>query len=172
MKLLYAPWRSEYTDSEVRAKSPDATEEECVFCKQTAVRDKDSQKKCQIVLSEDSCSLMMNKYPYNAGHMLAVPKAHKAYLHELNNTQRNKLFSITSKATQAVQEALGAEGTNVGLNLGKVAGAGIPAHLHVHIIPRWSGDTNFLVTSMQTKVLSYNLDTIYQRLLDWFSSCY
>ena len=108
--------------------------------------------------------VVLNRFPYNAGHLLVVPFREVADLPELKPAERDELMALIVFAQQVLQEALKPDGFNIGFNLGAAAGAGIPKHLHAHIVPRWVGDTNFMPVLGQTRVLPVALDTMYQRL--------
>jgi ATP adenylyltransferase len=97
--------------------------------------------------------VILNAFPYNSGHLMIAPRRHAGDLHELSAEERGELMELTSSAVGIVRDALSAHGFNVGMNLGRVAGAGIPGHLHVHVVPRWGGDTNFMPVVGDTKVL-------------------
>ena len=105
-----------------------------------------------------------NRYPYNNGHVLLAPRRHVADLALLSGEERGELFALVALGTQALAEEYAPEGFNVGMNLGKVAGAGIIDHLHVHLIPRWSGDTNFMTSVLSTRVLPESLSQTHGRL--------
>lgn len=161
MKKLYAPWRSSYTDDTARTKNEGALKSECVFCEHFAEHD---DQKHFIIKRFAHNAVMLNRYPYNAGHLLIIPFEHIGNIHELPQDTRNELMDLVAHSTTILKKTLGAEGINVGMNLGKAAGAGIPAHIHMHVLPRWIGDTNFLPTIGETKVISYDLTEIYKKL--------
>lgn len=161
MNMLYAPWRSEYTNDTHEGKNKDAGQEHCPFCTQFA---SNKDKEHGIIKRFNNTIAILNKYPYNAGHILLLPIQHVASLDALTPHIRTELMELVSISIPTIQNALQAEGVNVGINCGKAAGAGIPSHLHVHILPRWNGDTNFMPTIGQTKVISFDLDTIYTKL--------
>ena len=107
---------------------------------------------------------MLNKYPYNAGHLLILPIRHVALLSDLEKNERAELMELVNMSVNIVSATLGNHGLNIGINLGKAAGAGIPSHLHTHILPRWDGDTNFMPAIAKTKVISFDLSDIYEKL--------
>lgn len=113
---------------------------------------------------------MLNKYPYNAGHLLILPIKHVASLAELTKEARSELIELQSQSVEILQKTLNNDGANIGINLGKAAGAGIPSHLHIHILPRWQGDTNFMPTIAQTKVISFDLGQYYKKLKKQFNA--
>ena len=107
---------------------------------------------------------MLNLYPYNAGHLLILPFEHTATLEALPKATRTEIMELTSLCTKILESELKCDGINVGINLGRAAGAGIPSHLHLHVLPRWNGDTNFLPTLADTKQVSFDLKKIYTLL--------
>jgi len=106
----------------------------------------------------------MNKYPYTNGHLMVVPANHTGNLDELPSAVRQECFETTNRAIKWISSAMQPQGYNIGMNLGKVAGAGLESHLHIHIVPRWSGDANFMTTVHQTRVISESLEDTYQRI--------
>jgi ATP adenylyltransferase len=161
MKKLYAPWRSPYASAIDNSKQEQTKKEECVFCAQLKEH---TDEKHLVLLRGDHHAVMINKYPYNAGHLLVVSLEHKATLAELSQESRTELIELTNQCVEILKKELCAEGINVGLNLGRIAGAGIPSHIHMHILPRWNGDTNFLPTLTDTKQISFDLRDIYNQL--------
>ncbi len=155
MKILYAPWRDEYTGQE------EVPEEGCVFCIQLT---HNTDEKYFILGRYKTMFIMLNRYPYNGGHILILPLEHIAHLEDLSQESQQELIYLISKSTSILKKELQAPGINVGMNLGKAAGAGIPSHLHAHVLPRWTGDTNFLPTLGNVKQVSRNLETIYHQL--------
>lgn len=161
MKILYCPWRDKYSESVSGDKNIQVTEDACVFC----VKFKDNRDDDHFIIKRfKHCVAIMNLYPYNAGHLLIIPFKHIACLSELNNEERNELMWALSISSDILKESLGAQGINIGLNLDRAAGAGIPSHLHVHIVPRWSGDTNFMPIIAGTKTISFDMNEIYAKL--------
>lgn len=165
MERLYAPWRSSYARGIAASKKVKTSSKECVFCK--AVKEQKDEQNF-IIKRYKHTVIMLNRFPYNAGHLLIMPLAHKKNLHDLTPAARIELMELISRATHIVQKELKAPGINVGLNLGKEAGAGIPSHLHFHVLPRWKGDTNFLPLLAQTKQISFDLNSVYKELRDHF----
>ena len=139
MKSLFAPWRMEYLKGE--------KQKGCVFCK-SSIRDDD------LVLYEREYSfVIMNRYPYNPGHLLIVPEAHVGDLEELTPNEKREILDMLNISVRVLKEAMNPEGFNIGANLGKAAGAGVDDHLHVHVVPRWSGDTNFMTVLGEARVI-------------------
>lgn len=167
MNKLYAPWRTEYTGDTQKGKNDNCTKDTCVFCTQFA-SNKDQEH--GIIKRFKHTIVVLNKYPYNAGHVLLLPLVHAQNLSQLSPEARSELINVLAVATETIQNALKSDGLNVGINLGKAAGAGIPAHLHVHILPRWQGDTNFMPILAETKVVSFDLATIYKKLTTAFAN--
>ncbi len=161
MKRMYAPWRSAYTTQTARTKKEKITEKDCIFCK-IFKQKKDTDN--FIIKRTKHNVIILNRFPYNAGHILIMPLAHKATLDTLSKNSRAELMELISNSAKIIKKTLKADGVNIGLNMGKAAGAGIPSHLHFHILPRWFGDTNFLPTLTETKQISLDLNTIYSRL--------
>lgn len=161
MKKLYAPWRAWYASAINEGKSTQATANDCPFCTNFAAHD---DEKHFIIKRYELVVAILNLYPYNAGHMMILPYRHVACLDQLSVAERAELIEATSYAAQKVQSALGAHAVNIGMNLGKAAGAGIPSHLHMHVLPRFEGDTNFLPTLADTKQVSFDLRQIYQKI--------
>ncbi len=153
MKQLWAPWRLQYIKA--------ARTEGCVFC--TLPRD-GRDREHGILYQGRRAFVILNAYPYNSGHLMIVPYRHVARPEQLTNEERLELMNLMTAATEAVTEIYRPEGYNVGMNLGRAAGAGIDDHLHLHVVPRWIGDTNFMPVLGETKVLPEELTVTYDRL--------
>ncbi len=167
MERLYAPWRHDYVTAMPKKKGKrSALKKDCVFCKQIAAKKDDEYF---IVRRFKHCVVMMNYYPYNAGHIMILPLEHKANLHELSKVVRAEMMEAVSLCTAVMEPALTAEGFNVGVNLGSAGGGGLPSHVHIHVLPRWRGDTNFLETIGQTKLISANIVTTFKKLKQVFA---
>jgi len=154
MERLWAPWRIGYILS-------DKKEEGCIFC--NALRAKNDEEKLILYRSEHSF-IIMNLYPYNAGHIMVVPNRHLNTPLELTEKEQLDLFKLVNMGVKAIQKVMKPDGFNLGMNLGKTAGAGIDDHIHIHIVPRWNGDTNFMSTVSDTKVISEALKETYKKL--------
>jgi ATP adenylyltransferase len=163
MKNLYCPWRTSYSQDLSKQKQEKSDTHSCVFCSQPL---EDTDEKHFIVHRGVHNYVMLNLYPYNAGHMLIIPFAHQSSLAQMSPEGRAELIELTSHSIEVCKKALKCEGLNTGMNLGKVAGAGIPAHLHMHVLPRWAGDTNFLPLIGETKQISFDLREVYQKIKD------
>ena len=153
MDRLWAPWRLSYVTA---AQAPANT---CIFCDPGAGRDVDL-----VVLRGRRAYVILNLYPYNNGHLMVVPDRHLATLEALTADEQAELMQLSRLSEMARNEAYRPQGINVGINLGKAAGAGIENHLHVHLVPRWSGDTNFMTAVGQTRVLPEDLGATASRL--------
>ena len=165
MDRLYAPWRSAYAGEVKKSKGEAVDADECVFCDQL-VQDTDAE---HFILRRFShVCVMLNRFPYNAGHLLILPHAHVKQLDELSREARMEIMELTTHSISILQEVLGAQGINFGANLGRVAGAGIPSHIHMHVLPRWHGDTNYLPLLADTKQVSFDLHEVYEKLREPF----
>ncbi len=125
-------------------------DEGCIFCDHLA---EDDDEKARILYRAGRTFVILNAFPYNTGHLMVAPRRHVGELSDLEQEERHELMDVTNGAVEIVRAALSPHGFNVGLNLGSVAGAGIPGHVHVHVVPRWGGDTNFMPVVGDTKVL-------------------
>lgn len=165
MNYLYAPWRGKYITKKAGNNGDTSVEKPCVFC----VKLSESQDEQNFILRRFKYNaIILNLYPYNAGHLMVIPLEHKKRLSEINLAARQEFIELTSQSIAILEEDLGADGINAGLNLGKSAGAGIPSHLHMHVIPRWAGDTNFMPIIAETKPISLDLNLVYQDLKPLF----
>lgn len=158
---MYAPWRDTYTKKSSRDQRKTVEKKDCVFCKKL---ENQQEAESFVIKKFRYNSIVLNKFPYNAGHILIVPIEHKASLDTLTKTTRAELMELISKSTSILEKTLQCDGINIGINLGKAAGSSIPSHLHVHILPRWYGDTNFLPTLSETKQISIDLHAMYAHL--------
>ena len=138
---LYTPHRMAYIKGEGK--------EGCPFCEIPSLTDEEGL----VVARGEACFVVLNLYPYNSGHLMVVPYRHVSGYDALTESETVELAALTQRSLRAIRHASGAQGFNVGMNLGSVAGAGIAAHLHQHVVPRWGGDTNFMPVVGQTKVL-------------------
>ena len=131
------------------------TGEGCIFCDHLASGD---DGVAHILYRGEGVFVILNAFPYNTGHVMVAPLRHAAGLRDLSEDERAELFDVATRATGVIQDAVSPEGFNIGLNIGAAAGAGVPDHLHVHVVPRWAGDTNFMTTVGDSKVLPELLD--------------
>lgn len=165
MEQLYAPWRSSYITSTARSKNEDAAPDECVFCTVIA---QNCDETNSLLKRYKHTFVLLSRYPYNAGHLLILPYEHTGNLEELPDEVAHELMQVTTASVGILKKALRAQGVNLGMNLGKVAGAGIPAHLHMHALPRWHGDTSFLPLIGEIKAISCDLKEVYRELKPHF----
>jgi ATP adenylyltransferase len=156
---LWSPWRIYY----VTAEKPSTG---CVFCQPSP--ETRAERNPLIVFEGSLAYVILNRYPYNNGHLMVVPHRHLATLVDLRIDELNEVALLTQRSEAALREAYKLEGINVGLNLGKPAGGGIPGHLHVHLVPRWLGDTNFMTVVGETRVLPEDLASSASRLAPIF----
>lgn len=161
MDHLWSPWRLDYVTSE---KPSGQTQLGCIFCKPRTEAGRDPL----VVFDGSLAYVILNRYPYNNGHLMVVPRRHLATLVDLSSDELNEVALLTQRSEAALREAYKLEGINVGLNLGKPAGGGIPGHLHVHLVPRWTGDTNFMTVVGETRVLPEDLSSSASRLAPIF----
>jgi len=153
---LWAPWRIGYITGEKK--------EGCFLCEAW----QNSQNEKNYVTFTTSLSFaILNTFPYNNGHMMAVPKRHVSSIEDLNDEEMLDLMKTVKKAIFVLRKVINPQGFNVGINIGKAAGAGIEGHLHIHIVPRWVGDTNFMSTCSSTKVISQSLQELYTQIKKW-----
>jgi ATP adenylyltransferase len=156
---LWAPWRLEY----IKATNTEG----CIFCQKPALGDDES---ALIPYRGKSCFVMLNAFPYNAGHVMVAPYAHIAALEELDGEVSSELVALTQLSLRGLASAYGPEGYNVGLNQGETAGAGFDDHVHLHVVPRWAGDTNFMPVVGDTRVLPEELGQTYAALRKAFDA--
>ncbi len=154
MKLLWAPWRHEYVKKA-------AKEEDCFFC---VLAGKKEGLDSLILAKGKYCFTVMNKYPYNPGHLLIAPYKHTSSIHELDSRTWEEIRMMLIKCIESLNSTLKPDGFNIGINIGRAAGAGVIGHIHLHVVPRWNGDTNFMSTLADTKVISASLASIYKLL--------
>jgi len=155
LERLWAGWRSEYVEGAAGADG-------CVFCRILA--SDEPGESTYIVRRDPACAVVLNAYPYTSGHLMVMPVRHVADLEELTVEEAAGLWRELADAVRALKGAYSPDGLNVGANLGRSAGAGVPGHFHMHCVPRWNGDTNFMTTLGDTRVISQSLDALYDLL--------
>jgi ATP adenylyltransferase len=161
MKQLWAPWRLGYILGK-KTKS-------CIFCHHPSR----GQNKKKLLLYADPVSLvMLNRYPYTSCHLLIAPRRHTSTLSDLSDREMIGLFSTLRSTVAVLKNSIKPAGFNIGMNMGRVAGAGITRHLHIHIVPRWLGDTNFMPVAAEAVVLPEHLDTTFDRLAPHFKKLF
>ena len=153
MERLWSPWRMEYILSEKG--------DGCVFCDKVA----DSDDEANFILDRgETCYVMLNLYPYNNGHLMIIPYQHVPSPEQLEEDVLTEMMLMVSKGLKVLRRAMHPDGFNVGINIGKAAGAGIEQHIHIHVVPRWEADTNFMPVFSQTRVIPELMDDTYQKL--------
>jgi ATP adenylyltransferase len=157
MERMWSPWRSAYITS-----ADERNAQGCFLC--DCAQASTSSEENLLVGTSEHCIVVMNRYPYNAGHLLIAPKRHCGDLTELHADEATDLMTTVQKCVRIMNDVLKPHGANLGANLGRHAGAGVPDHLHVHIVPRWSGDTNFMPILADVKVVSEDLHRIWRDL--------
>ena len=157
MDTLRASWRMQYI-----ANSSAKNDDGCIFC--TYPRG-DNDRENLLLYRGASCYALMNRYPYSPGHLMVIPYRHIADLLLLTPEENLEILSVAQKAVAALQCCMNPDGYNLGMNLGRSAGAGIDKHLHLHVVPRWSGDTNFMTVTAETRVLPEALEQTYDKVL-------
>jgi ATP adenylyltransferase len=156
---LWAGWRTSYIDG-IATQEPRVGAEGCLFCG-LAAGDPDEM---MVLGRNEHAFAVMNAYPYNSGHLMVSPLRHEQRLGGLSPEEAAGVMALTREATLAVEVAYRPDGINVGMNLGRAAGAGVPDHMHVHVLPRWAGDTNFMTAVAETRVLPESLSTSFAKL--------
>lgn len=159
MDSLYAPWRMQYILSNSEAKGDESSG--CFFC---AYPKSDEDEKHLVLARGKYCFVMMNAYPYNPGHLLVVPYRHTADFGSLSAEESAELMHLCQVSHAVLTKVMTPQGFNFGMNLGKIAGAGVDDHLHMHIVPRWGGDTNFMPVFAEVRVLSEALNATWKRI--------
>ena len=154
MKKIWAPWRIEYIRGEKT--------EECIFCQKS--KENNDKDNC-ILFRGVNNFVILNTYPYNPGHLMVAPYRHVADLEGLSDEELLEHFDLVRKSARALTDAYKPQGFNIGINLGRIAGAGVEDHIHTHVIPRWSGDTNFITVVSDIRVIPQALDATYSELL-------
>jgi ATP adenylyltransferase len=157
MKNLWAPWRKEF----ILGKK----EKGCIFCKRLK---QEKDKENLILFRGEKSFVILNRFPYNSGHLMVSPKRHVGKLENLRKDELSELAFLCQKAVKIMKEALKPDGLNLGMNLERSSGAGIADHLHIHIVPRWDGDTNFMPVLTDTKLISLSLEDVYRQLKNRF----
>lgn len=161
LERIWAAWRNAYVSGVAQVEPVPGG---CPFCLLFKADVTDRER--LIVRRGDTCVVMLNLYPYGSGHLLVMPIRHIADLHDLNDDERAEFFNLVVDASQVLQKAYGPDGMNVGANLGRAAGAGVPGHLHMHLLPRWAGDSNFMTAIAETRVLPEDLATTYDKITE------
>jgi ATP adenylyltransferase len=157
---LWAGWRTNYIDG-VATQPPSEDDHECLF--ERLAREADDE--ALVLARNEHAFAVMNAYPYTSGHLMVAPLRHESTLAGLSRGEAASVMQLVQDANAAVLAAYSPDGVNVGANIGRAAGAGIPGHVHVHVLPRWSGDTNFMTTIAEARVLPEPLTKSYEKLI-------
>lgn len=157
MKRIFAPWRYKYVSNPASS--------DCIFCKAS---DSDDDRRTGVLFRGKLAFVLMNAYPYNNGHIMIAPYKHTGDLRELNEDEMLEMSTIIQKWQEVIKKAMNPAGFNLGMNIGRIAGAGFEDHLHYHLVPRWSGDTNFMPIIGKTKVVPMSIDEGYDLLLETY----
>ncbi len=163
MNQLWSPWRSQYIDS----FSDDTKKNTCFLCDAASTPHEDAQN--LVVARRGPCFVIMNRYPYNAGHILVAPVQHIGNITELDEDILFCIMQTVRESSQVLTDVFSPDGINIGANLGRAAGAGVPDHLHFHLVPRWNGDTNFMATLADVKVISSAMEDGREKLIRAFA---
>lgn len=158
MNELWSPWRSQFIES---AKEPATGDSPFTI----AFRTPESDAENHLLHRGEHAFIILNKYPYNAGHLLVVPIRQVGVFLELSQQESQEMMRLIRLGVDILQRALHPHGFNIGMNLGRIAGAGIENHVHFHVVPRWNGDTNFMPVLSETRVISESMDRVYNKLL-------
>ncbi|HZU05943.1 MAG TPA: HIT domain-containing protein [Chloroflexota bacterium] len=167
MERLWTPWRRAYIEQ--AAGQVPSEQEACFLCVKPA-QDPARDRENLILFRGRRAYALLNLYPYNPGHLMVAPYVHCGDLPALSEEDAQELFRLVRQAVAILQAAYRPDGFNLGMNLGRAAGAGVPDHLHVHLVPRWQGDTNFMPVVGDTKVLPESLEQTYDRLQPHFQA--
>ena len=154
-ELLWAPWRMEFIRS--------IEDSGCFLCR--AVQE-DRDEENLVVARGESCFCILNRYPYNNGHLLVAPNRHRGTLNQLSTKEMQEIMLMIRQAQKALSDVVHPHGFNMGANLGRCAGAGLPGHFHMHLVPRWNGDTNFMPVLANTKVIPQSLSELHAMLAE------
>ena len=156
VRKLWAPWRMKYIEC-----IDDGDDDGCIFCDKVEEND---DRKNYILYRGKTCYVIMNIFPYNNGHLMVVPYRHTCLIEDLDDETQLEMMKTVQLVITAFKNTMRPDGFNVGMNLGRTAGAGIADHLHIHVVPRWNGDTNFMPIIGETKVISESLEDTYEKL--------
>ena len=160
MEILFTPWRYSYLTSPKSEASPG-----CIFCNAARA---EGLRETQTLFRNADALVMLNRYPYTNGHLMVAPAAHDALLFDSRDDSLRALIRLTAEAQRILSDVYHPEGFNVGMNFGQVAGAGVADHYHMHIVPRWGGDANFMTVTARTRIVPEDLEVTYERLLPHF----
>jgi ATP adenylyltransferase len=160
MQTLFTPWRYPYLTAPKPAQSAG-----CIFCNAAALPD---ARETLTLFRNSAAVVMLNRYPYTNGHLMVAPVAHEARLYDSTDRSLRALIRLTAEAQRILSDVYAPDGFNVGMNFGQVAGAGVADHYHLHIVPRWNGDSNFMTVTAQTRLVPEELDVTFEKLAPHF----
>lgn len=161
MNRMWAPWRGEYITNPL-SMHPD----KCIFCELSSL---EPSKENLVVYNGKEGFVVMNKYPYNNGHIMVIPKKHADSFDKLSDQEYNSLSKLLKLSVKVIHHVYKPQGCNIGMNIGRASGAGVDSHIHYHIVPRWNGDTNFMPLLSEVKIISEHILTTYDKLIKGFS---
>jgi ATP adenylyltransferase len=164
MNKIYSPWRHQYITKQNKSANPDGTG--CIFC----IQINDEPENLLILKKLKHCFIVINIYPYTSGHLLIIPYQHGIEIYGLNSKTTTEIFQAGMKSMEILKVNLQTEGFNLGINVGYAGGSGITDHSHMHIVPRWKGDTNFMASIAETNVICSSISEIFEKLLPIFQS--
>lgn len=163
MDILWSPWRNQYVTAEQR-------EPGCVFCRLAQGQSEEFDSSHFVLFRGQSNFIVLNLFPYATAHLMIIPYAHQAILSEVAKEVTDEMMDLAKRAQEAIAVEYNPDGYNLGMNLGKAAGAGVAEHLHLHLMPRWAGDVNFMTTVGETRVLPEALPETYRKLKRYFAA--
>ena len=167
MEILWSPWRSKYIQG-FKDEKPSDIEKVCFFCEATDYPER--AKELLVVERRELCFAMLNRYPYNNGHLMVAPFRHIGNLDELTDEELVAMMKLVKSSVKALDTHCKPHGYNIGINMGRVSGAGVPGHIHIHIVPRWNGDTSFISVLSDTKVVSQSIEETQEQLSAIFNN--
>lgn len=156
MEIIWTPWRYEYVNSVDEREG-------CIFCDKSKA---ENDRETLVVFRGERCFAILNLFPYTTGHIMIAPYEHADTIEKLDPETLTEMMVVAQRSVSAIRDAFGPEGFNLGINISRVAGAGIEDHLHLHLVPRWAGDNNFMAVIAETRVLPRTLDDVWLALKD------
>jgi len=162
VRVLWAPWRLSYVEGA-------APNDDCIFCTMPAREGPAARRDALVLAADDLASVMMNRFPYAHAHLMVAPRRHTSDLLDLDAATSAAIHDRVRAAVAVLKAEYAPQGFNIGINVGRAAGAGIADHLHWHVVPRWEGDTNFMPTLADTRVMPQHIEETYDRLLQQFA---
>jgi len=162
LNVIWAPWRSKYIKEVTEGKQD--KKQSCIFCEVV----KKSDEEALILYRGKSCYVIMNLYPYNTGHIMVIPYRHVPSIEHLDATELLEMMQLVKISIKIIKKALNPDGFNIGINLGRAAGAGVEEHVHIHVVPRWVGDANFMPIVAGVKILPQDVRETYNLLKPYY----